>query len=179
MFNFWKRRNNQKKAIEKMYKAVVEQARRPIFYQSLGVPDTADGRFDLILLHAFLVHYRIKDEQGAIQCGQALFDHSFREFDKALREMGVGDLKVPRQMKHMMKSYKGRLVSYADAMDNNKSATDIKEALARNLYRKNSEIDVNVLVVMERYLKDNVEYLGEQSWQDISAGQIEFKEPKL
>ncbi len=173
MFNFWAQRKQQKQAAIKLYDSIVKQARVPAFYQNLSVPDTADGRFDLILVHAFLVHYRVKDEQGAKKLAQNLFDHMFREFDKALREMGVGDLKVPRQMKYMMKSYKGRLLTYLQALD---EGGDLKEALRRNLYRKVEDVTDETLVSMENYIKNNISSLEQQERSAINDGEIAFKD---
>jgi cytochrome b pre-mRNA-processing protein 3 len=83
--------------IEAIYGMIVTQAREPLFYQALGVPDTVDGRFDMVLLHLWIVLSRLKqrDEKGITQ---ALFDHFCSDLDANLREMGFGDLTVPKLM---------------------------------------------------------------------------------
>lgn len=88
---------------ERLYRTIVEQARNPEFYQQWEVPDTPDGRFDMIALHAILVLRRMRDDATAANTAQALFDRMFVDFDESLREMGVGDLRVGKQVKAMAK----------------------------------------------------------------------------
>lgn len=175
MFDFWTARRVRKKSVSKIYGVMVNQARTPAFYSVLAVPDTPDGRFDLILLHSFLVHNRIKEEQGAGQYAQALFDYMFREFDKALREMGVGDLSVPKQMKYMMKSYNGRLHRYSEGILSKEDA-DLKDALRRNIYRKVENVTDDQLTALENYVTENISALAAQGWSAIKGGDITFKE---
>jgi len=174
MFNFWIQRKQHKKAAAGLYEIIVKQARQPAFYKDMFVPDDVDGRFDLILVHAFLVHHRIKDEPKAKQLGQALFDHTFKEMDKTLREMGIGDLSVPRHMKHMMKSYKGRITNYGQAAGDDKA---LAESLRRNLYRKLPSVPDDVLALIVGYINDNIAHLAEQDYSMIEKGHISFKGP--
>src|SRR5690349_8287815 len=88
------RQTDHKPAAAALYRAVVGQARTPAFYVAYGVPDTLDGRFDLIALHMFLVLHRLKTDSLAANLSQALFDIMFDDMDRSLREMGVGDLGV-------------------------------------------------------------------------------------
>src|SRR3979411_373073 len=101
MFTFFKATPVQHWA-ELAYRRVVEHAREPGFFTDGGVPDTVDGRFELICLHAFLYLHRLKREQlQAAALGQRLFDTMFADFDRSLREMGTGDLSVGREVKRM------------------------------------------------------------------------------
>ena len=84
--------------IEAIYGMIVTQAREPLFYRDLGVPDTVNGRFDLLLLHLWLVLRRLKSVEAGTGLSQALFDHFCEDMDDNLREMGVGDLAVPKRM---------------------------------------------------------------------------------
>ncbi|MEX2297639.1 MAG: ubiquinol-cytochrome C chaperone family protein, partial [Dongiaceae bacterium] len=107
------RRDPHAKPARALYEAAVEQARSPAFYTALGVPDTVDGRFELIALHGFLVMHRLKTEPGeGPPLAQALFDFMFADMDAALREMGAGDLGVGRRVKTMAKSFLGRVAAY-------------------------------------------------------------------
>ena len=94
------RLNRHHRKIDDFYGAIVAQSRRAAFYIGYGVPDTMDGRFDLIVLHMVLLLARL-DRQGpaARDLGQNLFDHFCRDLDANLREMGVGDLAVPKRMR--------------------------------------------------------------------------------
>lgn len=174
MFNFWIQRKQRKKAAAGLYEIMVKQARQPGFYKDMAVPDDVDGRFDLILVHAFLVHHRIKGEPKAKQLGQALFDHTFKEMDKTLREMGIGDLAVPRHMKHMMKSYNGRIMNYEQAVGDEKA---LGEAVRRNLYRKLPSVPDDVLALIVGYISDNIAHLQGQDYSMIEKGHISFKGP--
>ena len=94
------RLNRHHRKIDDFYGAIVAQSRRAAFYIGYGVPDTMDGRLDLIVLHMVLLLARL-DRQGpaARDLGQNLFDHFYRDLDANLREMGVGDLAVPKRMR--------------------------------------------------------------------------------
>jgi hypothetical protein len=108
-------------------------ARDPWLYLSLGVPDTLDGRFDLIALHAFLLVHRLQDEAApGPDLAQAVFDAMFRDMDNNLREIGVSDLTVGKRVRAMWEAFHGRAKAYAAALE----ATDrlaLETALARNV----------------------------------------------
>jgi cytochrome b pre-mRNA-processing protein 3 len=118
-----------------LYSAAVAAAREPYCYTVHGVPDTLDGRFDLIGLHAFLLIHRLRflpDPGPAV--AQAVFDAMFSDMDKALREMGVGDLSVGRRVRAMWEAFHGRARAYEEAL-NSADAAALPAALARNVWR--------------------------------------------
>lgn len=117
-----------------LYVALVEQARAPWFYRDLGVPDTLDGRFDMIALHAFLLLRRLR-AAGAegVALGQAVFDVMLADMDQNLRQLGVGDLGVGRKVKAMTKAFMGRVGAYDQAFGAGGAA--LAGALTRNVYR--------------------------------------------
>jgi cytochrome b pre-mRNA-processing protein 3 len=114
-----------------LYEAIVAAARQPRFYAELLVPDTVDGRFDLITLHMFLVLERLKDEQPE-PVRQALIDVFFRDMDRSLREMGVGDLSVGKKVRKMAEVFYGRVDAYRKALVEGEMA--LSDAIARNVY---------------------------------------------
>ena len=118
-----------------LYTAAVAAARDPFLYVNLGVPDTLDGRFDLVSLHTFLVIQRLKREPApGPALAQAVFDAMFSDMDINLREMGVSDLSVGKRVKAMWDAFNGRANAYATAL----AADDrhaLEAALARNLWR--------------------------------------------
>lgn len=117
--------------IEAIYGMIVTQAREPLFYRAFGVPDTVNGRFDLLLLHLWLVLRRLKSaENGAALC-QALFDHFCNDMDDNLREMGVGDLTVPKRMQAFGEAFYGRSAAYDLALTEGREA--LAQALCRNI----------------------------------------------
>ena len=119
-----------------LYGAAVAQARQPVFFEALGVPDTLDGRFDLVSLHTGLVVCRVTRDADprAKDLGQAVFDAMFADMDLNLREMGVGDLAVGKRVKRMWEAFHGRAQAYDQAL----RAADVAalaEALERNVWR--------------------------------------------
>jgi len=118
---------------ERLYDTAVAQARQPVFYARCGVPDTVDGRFDMVVLHVSLLIRRLRrGGDGGQGLAQTLFDTTFRDMDRSLREMGVGDLGVARRVKDMAKAYYGRAEAYDQALDAGE-ADLLREALRRNL----------------------------------------------
>jgi cytochrome b pre-mRNA-processing protein 3 len=133
---FWLlRRNPHERTGYVLYAQAVAAARDPTLYATVGVPDTLDGRFDLVGLHAFLVirHLQTQPPPGPA-LAQAVFDAMFNDMDVALREMGVGDLAVGKKVKVMWEALHGRAIAYGRALDAGDSAA-LQAALARNVWR--------------------------------------------
>lgn len=102
--------------IEAIYGMIVTQAREPSFYGLLGVSDTVNGRFDLLVLHLWMVLRRFRSVRGASDFAQALFDRFCEDMDANLREMGVGDLAVPKRMRAFGEAFYGRAAAYDAAL---------------------------------------------------------------
>jgi cytochrome b pre-mRNA-processing protein 3 len=125
------RSGSPRPTIEAIYGMIVAQARLPAFYQRCHVPDTVNGRFDMVLLHLWLVLRRLRAcEQGAAPA-QALFDRFCSDMDDNLREMGVGDLTVPKRMLGFAEAFYGRTAAYDAALQAGGAA--LAQALARNV----------------------------------------------
>ena len=134
-FLFSRRRGaGNRNIIDRMNDDIVVAVRAPAFYLAGGVPDTFQGRFELLVLHAALVMRRLKalPDPGA-QVAQDLVDTIFRNLDPALRELGVGDMAVPKRMKRLAEAFLGRSVAYARALDSDEPA-QLATALARNVH---------------------------------------------
>ncbi|MEM9221296.1 MAG: ubiquinol-cytochrome C chaperone family protein [Pseudomonadota bacterium] len=118
-------------AVESLYNAAVAQARRPIFYQTFGVPDTLEGRFDMVIFHIWPLIDTLRDDNGGISPdGQALFDHYVHDMEQNLRAIGISDSSFPKKMKAVGKAFYGRFNAYRNAVgDNDALAT----AIARNV----------------------------------------------
>lgn len=130
MLNALRRSAAGKRAAENLSAAIVTQARRPEFFRDLGVPDTFDGRFDMVALHGWLVLERLEAE-GARAVSQALVNALFLGFEDALREQGAGDIGMGRRMKKMADAFYGRLKAYGETADRR----GFVEAILRNVYR--------------------------------------------
>jgi cytochrome b pre-mRNA-processing protein 3 len=129
--HFRKPRSPQRGTIEAIYGMIVTQAREPSFYRAMSVPDTVNGRFDLLLLHLWLVLRRLKSADGGAALSQALFDHFCNDMDDNLREMGVGDLTVPKKMQAFGEAFYGRTAAYDLALTGGHEA--LAQALCKNI----------------------------------------------
>jgi len=153
-----------------LYAAIVGRARDPRFYARAGVPDTLDGRFELIALHCYLVLRRLRGEDSeARQAAQALVDILFSDMDANLREMGAGDLGVGRRVKRMAGGFYGRAAAY----DEGQAKGDARDAVRRNLFGtvqpRPAEVDA-----MARYLASAGAALSAQPLTEILAGRPSF-----
>src|SRR5436305_13961508 len=113
---------------QRVYEAIVAAARHPRPYAEWAVPDTVDGRFDMISLYLFLVLDRLRGAEAPFR--QRLTDAFFADMDRSLREMGVGDLSVAKKIRKMAESFYGRIAAYDRAMT--EGADALAAALARN-----------------------------------------------
>lgn len=158
-----------------LYSVVVTQARQVPFYRDLGVPDTVDGRFELIVLHAVLALRRLHQEGADGQAlGQAMFDVLIDDMDRSLREMGVGDLGVSRRIKAMGEAFYGRAGAYEAALDDGDGA--LAEALARNVFGT-VDVDDRQIGAMMAYVRRHVSQLASQPGGDLLEGTITFGSP--
>ena len=169
------RRKSLRAAADLAYRRVVEQARLPVFFAEWGVPDTLDGRFELVCLHAFLYLHRLKSEQKrAKSVAQAFFDTMFADFDRSLREIGTGDLRVGSEVKRMAQAFYGRVRAYQNGI----AADDavLAAALARNLFATAAS-PVPGLEPMAVYLRRSAAALERQKAEELLAGRIRFALP--
>ncbi len=160
-----------------LYGAAVAAARQPFFYAGLGVPDTLNGRFDMVGLHAFLLIRRLTGEgpEGA-RLAQAVFDAMFHDMDVNLREMGVGDLSVGKKVRVMWEAFHGRAAVYADAMAVGPEA--LAEALERNVWPGDSGQHLAAANLARlAYAQDA--HLARLSFDQIRTGEALFIDPAV
>jgi cytochrome b pre-mRNA-processing protein 3 len=129
--HFRKPRMPPRGTIEAIYGTIVTQAREPLFYRDLGVPDTVNGRFDLLVVHLWVVLRRLRSIEGATGLSQALFDRFCDDMDNNLREMGVGDLTVPKRMQAFGEAFYGRSAAYDLAWT--AGAEPLAQAICKNI----------------------------------------------
>src|SRR5579863_6683876 len=129
--HFSKPRAPLHRTIEAIYGMIVTQARDPFFYRGLGVPDTVNGRFDLLVLHLWMVLRQLRSIEGSAPLPQALFDRFCEDMDANLREMGVGDLTVPKRMQAFGEAFYGRTAAYDAALDGGDEA--LAAAVCKNV----------------------------------------------
>lgn len=173
------RRRRSDPAAERLYAALVAQARVEAFYRAGRVPDTLDGRFELVALHAFLLLRRLKAAGPAgADLAQALFDRMFVDMDESLREIGVGDLGVGRRVKQMAQAFYGRAGAYEAALETGEAGA-LEAALRRNLYGTVPAEEGLPLAAMAGYLRQAAAALAAQPVSALSSGMVNFPAPAL
>jgi cytochrome b pre-mRNA-processing protein 3 len=171
---FRRRARRQTAAVAALYAGIVAQARRSEFFTTLEIPDSLDGRFETLALHAFLVLSRLKAEPAvaARDLAQALFDTLFADMDRSLREMGASDLGVGRRVKAMAQGLYGRMQAYDLGLKEGDAL--LEAALRRNLYGTVADPLSANLASVGRYLRRQRRALTEQPFAELQAGQVAF-----
>ncbi len=170
------RKSTEWETAEALYRESVAAARQPVFYRDWGVADDVDGRFDLIVLHVFLMIRRLKDEgPQASTVQQYLQEVLFADMDRSLREMGVGDMSVGKHIKKMANAYFGRLSAYEAALDAG-DKIQREKVLQRNIYREQRP-DGPALKNLAAYVAGQAAHLNSFALQDILTGTANFKAP--
>src|SRR3982751_2333547 len=147
MMGFFDRFKAKRGETAALYAAVVARARTPHWYLDGAVPDTIDGRFDMIAAALAMVMLRLEDDPAGAPAATYLAEAFVDDMDPQLREIGVGDLLVGKHVGRMMGMLGGRLGAYRDGL----AAGDLKPALVRNLYRGEAP-DPAALAHVEREL---------------------------
>jgi cytochrome b pre-mRNA-processing protein 3 len=157
-----------------LYGSAVQQARLPVFYDRMGVPDTVDGRFDMIAIHVFLVLRRLRRGDETCQAtAQALFDAMFEDMDRCLRELGAGDLGVGRRVKTMAKAFYGRIAAYDLGLDGN--GESLADAVQRNVFRGEADTAARA-ADLAAYMRDQAAALERQPVPALVGGRVAFAE---
>jgi cytochrome b pre-mRNA-processing protein 3 len=171
------RRRARPDTISTLYGMIVAQARMPCFYREYGVADTVDGRFDLLVLHLALVLDRLAEDPQARHVGQALFDRFCVDMDDNLREMGVGDLSVPKHMRRVGEAYFGRAQAYRAALALNGQEA-LTEALERNIYGRGTGNRAGA-ARLATYMREAIRDLRRQPVSQLLAGTLKLPNPAV
>jgi cytochrome b pre-mRNA-processing protein 3 len=174
LFRGFFQRRQRERAANGLYLAAVEQARQPVFYARLGVPDTLEGRYDMIILHVWLVLRRLgaAGENLARTTVELMFD----DMDRNLREMGVTDLRVGKRVLNMAEAFYGRVGAYDKAIAEGEDA--LIAALRRNLYQS-GEVNAAAIGAMSAYVRAQVSNLDIQDAEALSQGRVLFLSPEV
>lgn len=165
------RKNPASDAVYGVYTAIVAQSRQPVFYAEWGVPDTVTGRFDMISLHMSLLFRRLRvEKQAGTVFSQALFDLFFKDMDRSLREMGAGDMAVPKKVRKMTEIFYGLMTSLNEAIDRD-DRPGVEAVLRRNIY---GEADSAHAPELAAYLFTLAERLVDQPLAAITSGKLEM-----
>lgn len=158
--------------IERLNTAIVEAVRTPVFYLEGGVADTFNGRFELLVLHMAVAVRRMRAlGPPGPAIAQALVDRMFRNLDPALRELGVGDMAVPKRMKRLAEGFLGRSVAYDRALLADDRST-LEETLSRNIYAR-----VRGAGELAAYVRAAAAAIDAAPLEDFTQGSLHFPDP--
>jgi cytochrome b pre-mRNA-processing protein 3 len=170
IFQFF-RRTRDDPSIASLYGVIVAQARAKALYQRFGVPDTVNGRLEMILLHVVLLLRRLNDEPDGAPWGQAVFDLFCQDMDDNLREMGVGDLAVPKQMRRIGEAFYGRQAAYLGALASSDPEV-LVEVLRRNVLEGGAGAEV-----LAGYVRAAAGALAARDINELRLGNLGFPDP--
>jgi len=168
------RTETRRKAGE-IYGAVVAQARRPEFYAALGVPDTPVGRYEMVVLHLFLVLEPLRStSDGAAPLDRMLVEAFIEDMDDSLRELATGDLSVPKKVRRAATGLYDRSMDYRAALAEPGNAA-LAVALARHIHDApdGTEADAR-LTTLAAYVRKAAAAMAEAG--PVSGG-VRFPEP--
>jgi cytochrome b pre-mRNA-processing protein 3 len=162
------------RSTDKLYGAIVAQARLPVFYRSLGIPDSLQGRFALLSLHLFAVLHRLKGEGAeALAPAQALMERFSKDMDTVLREIGVSDLRIPKTVRGLAASSHALLESYETAFASGDASFAAAIAAALPLPSESARLSSELLA---SYLRASVRRLEQQPLASLQAGTLDVAE---
>ena len=172
----WPKRGPRADTIRSLYGAIVAQARRPAFYGDYGVADTPAGRFDMIVLHLILFVRRLRREPAPIRAlGQGVFDLFCRDMDHSLREMGIGDLAVPKHMQRVAAAFYGRAAAYDDSIER-PGEEPLASMLARNIFPQ-AAVRPACVARLARYVRAAIDELDRQDGGAFAQAVVMFPDP--
>lgn len=167
------RRRPHERAGFELYGAAVAAARDPWLFADLGVPDTVEGRFDVVSLHVALLIRRLRNDADSrgVRLAQAVFDAMFSDMDVNLREMGVSDLAVGKRVRRMWEAFHGRALTYESSLES-PDPDALAEALARNVWRGEAPADAPARLA--RAARSQAAHLAGQPMAELLAGRVTF-----
>lgn len=169
MLSWLRTRNNDARKARELYGAVVTQARCPAFYRDYGIPDTMAGRYEMISAVLFQVLERLRVGGAATEeLSRVALETFFTDVDDSMREIGIGDMSVPKKVKRAAAGFYERAVAYRAALDANDAG-----ALAQAIARFVSEQDAADAgsEALARHMLAQRDALARATLDDVAAGQ--------
>ncbi len=173
MLAFWRKRDPVAEAATRLYAAAVAHAREPAFYRDLGVPDTYEGRFEMIIVSVFaLMHRLLPEGEAGHKLSQATMETMFMALDDDMREIGVGDMTVPKKVIAAASAFYGRAKVYSEALDD---PAKLAAGLHRNVMAGAG--DASQGLPLARHLITLLGDLTAQPVADLLLGTVRFPAP--
>lgn len=174
MILFSSQRRRGRETAERLYAASMTAAREPALYRDYGVPDTLQGRFEMIALHLFALLHRLMHQPGDDPDLARLVSECFvSDMDAAFREMGVGDVSVPKRMKKLYASFAGRISAYGQALQGGDAA--LAAAVSRNVFPDGP--DDGRALALTRHLESTLAALRAAGLEELRRGEAAFPKP--
>lgn len=168
------RRRSGTSSTDKLYGSIVAQARLPVFYRSISIPDSLEGRFALLSLHLFAVLHRLKGEGApALALAQELVDWFSKDMETVLRELGVSDLRIPKRVRGLTASSLALLEGYETAYTEGDTAFAASIAASLPLDPEHAGLSSERLA---SYLRASVKQLEQQPLASLQEGTLDFPE---
>jgi cytochrome b pre-mRNA-processing protein 3 len=170
------RRFDRAETARKLYGSSVTQARRQTFYANWHIPDTPQGRFEMVVLHVVLLVRRLTREGPAgARLARALNEAFIADMDDNMREMTFGDLRVPREIKQVTTALLDRHKAYADALQD-PAGRQLQEAVAGQL-RYLGDSEQFAIVALADYMRRAASTLDSAPAKRLLDGNIEWPGP--
>lgn len=166
--------SGERATAKELYGAVVTQARQPLFYTGLGIPDTVEGRYEMVVLHLFLLLERLRAEGDAAQrLSRRVIEAFVSDMDDSMREMGVGDLSVPGKVKRAAAGFYERSGEYRAAL----AAAEperLAASLAARLFVGAPPEQLPGEQLLAEYVRSVAAALARVPFADMRAGRVTF-----
>ena len=163
-----KAKNKYKKITPEIYQNIIERSRSKFFYLTMDIEDNFESRFDIIILHSFIIFYYLKNvSSNEKELSQLLFDFMFEDFDNNLREMGFGDIAVNKKMKIFITAFYGRIANYSQGVDQILKRKDdeiLNKALLNNIY-KGKDSCLPYIKLFKQYIIENLDFFNSRKIQ--------------
>lgn len=175
MLQRFRRQRERRRQADALYSALVAQARSSEFYTELGVPDSLDGRFEMVVLHVYALTRGVEGRsQAQTELSRLVMEAMIDDMDRTLREIGVGDMSVGKKVKQMAAAFYGRARAYDSALA--AGDAELHQALLRNVYA-GDDVDSAVVDRIARYLRAAIVAVTAAAEEDIETGAIVFPVP--
>ncbi len=166
-----KKKRHDRALADRLYSQIVDASRQPAFFTGFAVPDTLDGRFEMLSLHMFIALDGLSDGNDAeVKLAQTVMESFVRDMDASLRDIGVSDLRVPKRLKTLYGSFGGRMAGYRLARGEGKDA--LHAALARNIFTDGG--NEAVVIGLANYISDAMDQMARIPRNELMNGIIDF-----
>lgn len=178
LFRRFFERRRREQVVSDLYLAAVTQARQPLFYAQMGVPDTLEGRYDMIILHVWMIMRRLGRVGGAEAeaVSRAVVELMFADMDRNLREMGVTDLRVGKRVLNMAEAFYGRAGAYDRALAEGGAA--LVAALERNVYQSGTA-QPGQAALLAAHVGVQLAHLDSLGGDTLCEGKVSFLPPEV